>query len=667
MKSELYVVRGLARAILKDLSVKHPSIHASLSIDASRLVIADINSGLPFYTITLPLIAKFLERSLDRGTIEGVNRPPFCAAGSKLDRRPMLFRGLWSLIFDQDGTLRDDCCEDAVGSLRQILLFSKKLRLECDERFTNESIDTFEEIERSLPRPWDETWSSDTPRWIRRRGHPIWGSHAPEVDHIDDMFDTDPLHAYDESLDWEGFGALCARIVSQLGELNVYSASIAPSGGDAVNAMLRPKHGPGAVSDRTDHTKYDFAFWTRRLECVFPYDHFGAPNAGYADMVQYREFPSQLHAVPKTATGPRLIASEPTAHQWVQGAIANWIEARLKETKSPLCDSVNLRDQAASRDLAREASLTGSHATVDLKSASDRLTCRLVEFVFQGNRSLLDAFHASRTRAVEINLMGRRETILLRKFATQGSALTFPVQTMVFTLIAVHALSVARQIKDWPSVRELFHQIRVYGDDIIIPTDGYTVLVRMLSSLQLSVNEHKSFALGKFREACGMDAYNGVDVTPAYVRQVYGPAPTSLKSVIECSNNFFNKGYWCAADYLLKTVPPEELRLLPVVAPDSGAFGILSFCGESVEHLKQRWSKDLHRTEVRVLSIQTEVQKKRAKGHGDLTQFFYEFNHRESLVDISPYSGGQASALRSRKTTQWVDKLTTYPRASVSD
>lgn len=658
MKSEHIVVRALACSIIDDIADKHPSIMSRLESSKSRLLWADHYSGLSVYTIILPKLAKFLERGLDLGSLKDVPRPGLGGPKSKGDVRPSFFHELWSLVFEADGTLRDDCCEDAIACLRQLFLFAKKLRLECKERFTNETVDTFAEIERSLPQPWDQTWSSDTPSWHRRRGHPIWGDPSDEVAHIDDMFDADPLHAYDLDLDWDGFGRFTARVISQLGELNVYSAS-EPSGSAGHFAMLRPKHGPGAVSDRSDHTKYDFKYWTQRLECVFPYDHFGAPNSGFIDLVEYREFSSQLHAVPKTATGPRLIASEPTAHQFLQGGIANWIERQLAMVNSPLCESINLRDQDASRELAREASRSGSHATVDLSSASDRLTCRLVEYVFQSNRSLLDAMHACRTRAVAIDLGGRRETILLRKFATQGSALTFPIQTIVFTLIAVWSLALTRGVSEYSDIKGLFSQVRVFGDDIIVPTDAYPVLTRMLSSLLLSVNIQKSFAHGKFREACGMDAYNGVDVTPAYVRQVYSPAATALKSVVECSNNFHRKGWFRSAQCLLETVPQKERKLLPFVGPRGGAFGILTFSSEDVQtvgHLKHRYNHDLQIVEVKVLDTVISLKRNRAKGHGDLTQFFYEFVHSESLVDIIPYSGGQVAALSSRKTTRWVDK-----------
>lgn len=652
MKSELLVVRGLAEAIFEDLFVMYPSIHQSLRRDLSRLLKADSVSGLPFYTIVLPSLAKFLQLSLDEMGLS-TNRPPYLGAKSSVDRRPKFLHGLWSLIFESDGTLRDEVDVNAVLSLRQVFLFAKKLRMKCEERYMNETILQFREIEKSLPQPWDDTWTSDSPRWHRRYGHPIWG--VPNVDRNQaDLLDSDSLSGYDLDLNWDGFRSFTARICSQFGSVDVYGLRHIITDANASDPfLLRPKHGPGAVSDKTDYTKYDQKYWTHRLESVFPYDWFGSSSLDVPDYVVYREFPSRLHAVPKTQSGPRLIAAEPTAHQWMQGALQRWIEDAC--ASSILGDSIDFRAQDASRQLAREASRTGSHATVDLSSASDRLTCRLVEYCFQANRSLLDALHACRTRVVAMNEHDDSDIIMLRKFATQGSAVIFPVQTIVYTMIAGWALALSRGLEnDFDSIAGLMSQVRVFGDDIIIPTDAYPVLVRLLTSLRLKVNVSKSYANGKFRESCGQDAYDGEDVTPAYIRQVYSPAPESLVSVLECSNNFFMKGWWHAATYLQKTVPLVELKLVRIVKTDSGTFGLRSFCGDDVSHLRTRWNPHLHRDEVRTICVENKPLKVYGLGDGSLRQFFYDFTWKNSLVDITPYSGGEISEPSSRKTTRWV-------------
>ncbi len=648
MKSELNVVRGLYAAIFSDLCALHPTITQELSRDLSRLHNADLSSGLPLYTITLPSMSKFLERSLDEGHLLN-KRPPFLGAKSRADIRPQFLFGLFSLVFSSDGTLRVDADVSAIASLRQVFLAVKKLRIDCEERYVNDAISSFREIERSLPASRDLTWDHDDPTWDRPSGHPIWGD-CYDGNGTNNMFDTDSVYRHHLDPDWSRFRSFAARIVSQFGLVDAY--------------LLDPKHGPGAVSESTSGTKYDFRFWTRRLESVFPYDWFGAPSSEHVHSFVYREFPSRLLAVPKTQSGPRLIAAEPSAHQWMQGAIQRWLEDRIEVT--PLRHSIDFRSQDASQRLAMEGSRTQAYATVDLSSASDRLSTRLVDYLFQGNRSLLECLHACRTRAVSID--SEKDLILLRKFSTQGSACTFPVQTIVFTLIAVWAVALTNGKMDTESTDSYFRQVRVFGDDIIIPTDAYEVLVSLLTTLLLKVNESKSFAHGKFREACGMDAYDGVDVTPAYFRQVYSPAATSLYSVIQCSNNFHKKGMWYTADYVLKTVPPQERIKIPVVDKDSGAFGIVSFSGGSTSHLPRRWNEKLHKEEVKVLSVAMQPKRIRGQGHGDLLQFFDQYKAHSlqiidddlettpstSLTNIPQYQVGQVFGLRSRKTTRWV-------------
>lgn len=630
MKSALDEVVGLYTNILTDLGRWHPSISVELSRDISRLQKASLSSGLPLFTITLPLMSKFLQRSLDEGVLIRPY-PHLLGAKSRADLRPKLFYGLWSMVFEADGTLKSEPDIPAIASLREIFLAVKKLNLECEPRYVDKAIAEFIEIEKSLPCSRDDTWDHDDPIWCRLDGHPIWGPVSMDIRQASLFGDDHTLFLSGFDPNWAGFRDFVARFSAQLGDLHPFE--------------IKPKHGPGAVSDKSTYTKYDGLHWTKRLESVFPYDWFGAPSSEYLDYVQFVEYPSRLVAVPKTQSGPRLIACEPTCHQWIQGGLQRWLEEKL--THSVLKDSIAFRDQNASRVMALDSSRSGSHCTVDLSSASDRLTTRLVEYCFQGNRSLLDALHACRTRCVEIS---PKEVLLLRKFSTQGSACTFPVQTIVYCLLAIWAVALTRKQYDWASLSAFAKEVRVFGDDIIAPTDSYPVLTSLLGTCLLKVNTSKSYSSGKFRESCGMDAYDGVDVTPAYFRQLLGSAPTSLESLVECSNNFHSKGYWQTADYLLKMVPYQERKNILIKAMDSGAFGFASFCGSSVEHLKRRYNTNLHKVEVKLLGVFSKMTRRRGRGHGDLLQFFVEEPN-----PLLPYQGGEISSVKGRKALTWVD------------
>nr|WKV33436.1 MAG: RNA-dependent RNA polymerase [Riboviria sp.] len=628
--SMLLDVQGLYASIFEDLRIMHPSISSSLVRDLSRLASQRVSScGLPFYTIALPAACKWFDQSLAAERLLDPRPPHFGVKGGS-DRRPTMFWSLFSEIFEPDGTLRSDLDKSAVASMRQLLLAAKKLRLECEERYTKASVQTFHEIERSLPRPRENTWSSDTPEWSSLGGHPIWGD-KPEYDGQTSLFDTpDTVLQLDSVYDWDGLRRFSGGILHQFGPFDPYT--------------IRSKHGPGAVSDRLEpYVKYDFAYWSERLEQVFPYDWHASTDFSVPDYARYKEFHSKMHAVPKTQAGPRLIAAEPTSHQWIQQGIRRWLESRTKV--SCLAESISFDDQTPSRELALRASANGEMTTVDLSSASDRLTCRLVEYIFQSNRPLLDALHASRTRAL-VDLYG--EMILLRKFASQGSAVIFPLQSIVYAILAAWSVMVTTNRKDWSYAKWACSQVRVFGDDIIVPTYAYPVLAGLLKSCLLKVNDAKTHSTGYFRESCGMDAFQGTDVTPAYFREGYSSTPESLASVLQCSNNFFKKGYWHAAKYLETTIPEKELKLIPV-GERFGSASLFSFCGESVQHLRGRWNDKLQIEEHLVLAVSNKSALHQGSGNGSLVQFF-----NEEPDPLLPYRSGQVGRSLGRKSKRWV-------------
>lgn len=629
MKTVLNEVHALYEVLFLDLSSMHPTISADLKRDLSRLLKSSVSCGLPFFTIVLPSVSKWFENCLDEGRLIDPRPPHFGVRVRASDSRPRLLTSLFSQIFEPDGTLRSSLDISCIQSLRNVLLLCKKLNLECEERYTNESISSFHEIERSLPKPREGTWNSNIPSWTHLAGHPIWGD-CTEFNSQASLFDSPiPMLQLDFDPDWEGFRRFSARVLSQFGSFDPFA--------------VRPKHGPGAVSDRSDgFVKYDFAFWPEKLDQVFPYDWHASSSLSVPEYAKSTEYPSKLVAVPKTASGPRLIAAEPTSHQWIQQGIWRWLEEGL--AKSLLRKVSNFRSQHRSREMALEASVHGDSATVDLSSASDRLTCRLVEYIFQVNRPLLDGLHACRTRAL-VDQNG--EMILLSKYSTQGNATIFPIQTICYGIIALWAMAITRGCKDYRSISSTANQVRVFGDDIIVPTDVYPVLKGLLETLLLKVNVSKTHASGFFRESCGMDAYRGVDVTPGYLREVDSATPEALMSIIETSNNFYKKGYWNIADALIKTIPEKERKLIPV-GKGLGSIALLSAMGEDWTHLRKRVNPYTFCEEYRHLDVDVKVRRDEGNGEGGLTQYLFEMPS-----PLVPYSSGQPAKPVSRKRARW--------------
>lgn len=342
---------------------------------------------------------------------------------------------------------------------------------------------------------------------------------------------------------------------------------------------------------------------------------------------------SRLLAVPKTAKGPRLIAAEPTAHQWCQQLVKRFLEERLIGLFGT--NFVSFRNQDLSQQLVSSASFDRSLATVDLSSASDRLTCWVIERAFRENKSLLRALHATRTRWTANCVEGRNPSdyFVTKKFASQGTAVTFPVQSIVFLIIALTACGFeAKHPEDffcnnrvsYNPLARFRKQVRVFGDDIIIPVHGYESLCRLLHLLGLKVNQDKSFVKGYFRESCGMDAFKGINVTPIKTKCIVATGPQSRQSLIDYANNLHKAGMWYAAEAVESMLPGWVIANLPVVGIDCGGAGRISYTGSQWEHLRKRYNKKLHRFEYRSYAQLTRAKRMPTNTLGGVLQYFAE-------------------------------------------
>jgi hypothetical protein len=83
---------------------------------------------------------------------------------------------------------------------------------------------------------------------------------------------------------------------------------------------------------------------------------------------------AKLTAVPKDSRGPRLICVHPKEAIWIQQGQRLKLEAAI--TSSNLTKGrINFTDQTVNGGLALESSKSGRLATLDLKEASDRISC----------------------------------------------------------------------------------------------------------------------------------------------------------------------------------------------------------------------------------------------------------------------------------------------------
>jgi hypothetical protein len=632
MKSHLDTLLDIYEGVFHDAAIRWPDSTGSFGKDLSYLRRAAKERGIGFFTLTLPELGKVIDRSLS----ESVFLTSLVPNGiPKIKKRLELFQDLYKKIFDDSGTLREDEDIEAIFFIRQLCYLCKKMRLECPTPKVKDTLNEFFAIEANLPRPRDNTWLSDEPIWKPVYGHPLSrGDARGGGSRNETLLFPDDDHS-GLSFPWTGLRACARRYVSELGIPDWWE--------------LVPKHGKGAISDREKGVvKYDFIHWPRKLGLWFPYDWYGSGNLHSESHPSDREPPSRLHAVPKTYKGPRLIAAEPAAHIWVQLSIWNWLKRRVPQTL--FGRSVRFTDQEWSRKRTLSSSMDGKYCTIDLSSASDRMSCRLVEYLFQGSE-ILEGIHACRTRLMAQTISASHPNVIaLNKFATQGSALTFPLQSMVYTMLVVWALRLHEgKGMTLEGLEADAKRVTVFGDDIIAPSSAYETIKLVLHECGLKVNDSKSFAIGKFRESCGMDAYNGVDVTPAYHLDSYDGSATSTASIIAVSNNFFERGLWMTASKILAQLPPQEAKLLPVIrsgqpgtcletAGEDGGLGLSSFCGSDYSHLRQVWNKDLQRTEYLALTFTSKVKRTKGTGQAHLTQYFTE-THRLATGETPDQDG----------------------------
>jgi len=624
MKSDIQYLQGLYSAMFFDIAVYFPHLQVDCRRDASRLLSLIDQRGLPFLMVDLPAFGKHLDRCMADGslTTSGIaGFRPYRSGGVI----PRLFKGLLLQIFDDNGVLRIDYDPAAIRFSRQLCLMAKKYKIACSDSRTWEHVHEFFKIDHEV-RSSSLNWDEDELRTDSLRNLHIGDSYscrpAPLFDHITDIDRSRGSFSTSDSSLADTVQRTADACVSVFGGFN-------PS-------EWRSKHGPGAVSDqRRTSFKYDFPTWSAKLEGTFPSDELAFANfsfwvdflsgQGSSSSLSENEPPSRLIAVPKTLKGPRLIASEPVSHQWCQQSIRDFLTVQMR--KSPLGDCIMIHDQKPNQRLALEASHTGSHATIDLSSASDRISCWLVERIFRANSSLLSALHASRTRWIA-NAIDKKSPAFhkIRKFSCMGSACTFPVQSVIFAILAISTILHRRNIPiSIRNIRQASKEVQVYGDDIIVPIDCWEVLQGLLGDLGLEVNRAKTYGNGKFRESCGVDAYDGHDVSATYsITFPEVSRPESMISLVDTHNNFLTKGYWRTAEYLKSTVEGVRNYRIPSVPIGSGCFGWWSFDGFEPAGFKTRWNEDYHRMEVQVDKLYAKSIRLPNESGGQLLQYFTE-------------------------------------------
>jgi len=559
--------------------------HCSVSTarDAQTFARRLSREGDEFLTLTLPSFGKELERalaseSIPTGSFAGWSRrrgkvvlTPHDASAQKRATRglPEFLGGFLDLVFTDELSVGVSNLQMEVDQLD----LAPRIRFPAGEEGVERMADAIAAVRQLTLMFSKEKVQCTVPR-----------QDAALADYVKtDQMLCDPLNDSRASILFEGKRLDRVRKVISI----VFGDALSATDLAIYDEKLTPGHGPGATADGLKgNQKWTLPTWHDRLEYQFPYGVYGIPNYGYTwryaevkHLAPLDEPPVKVKLVPKTQRSPRLIAVEPTCMQYVQQAITRTLVPLLEV---PLLNrQVNLSswfvgftDQTPNNNMACIGSEDGSLATLDLSEASDRIANWLVEDLFADFPHFLEGIQACRsTRA----MLPSGQVIDLQKFASMGSALTFPIEAIVFCAVVLERVLRAQ---DKPisrrSIKALRDMVRVYGDDILVPNDTAETVADGLETLGFKVNRGKSFWTGKFRESCGKEFWNGRDVSIVKFRTALPASQRDapeIISTVSTRNQLYMAGMWKTAAMLDGDLDRLLKGFYPIVTASSPVLG----------------------------------------------------------------------------------------------
>lgn len=493
--------------------------------------------GSSFLTITLPSFCKDLEKGLSSGKIDHDQFAGFQFTGGL----PRFLGGFLDLVFDREsGCLLDAPSIDAIFAIRELTLMNGRIDSPCNPARRRLAFTQYVECEKEV-KAYDATRTDREMRSYREMSMLL-------------------------------FGKVLKKTSRKVGRSDII-----------------PKHGPGTTADGLrGNSKFYQTEWTQRLETVYPMVDYLIPNHGYYRdcrrfnlLEPFAERPIKVTSVNKTMKKPRIIGEEPTCMMYAQQALSEALvyEIRHDDIMGSIIGFKHLDGQLPNRLLAQVGSQHGNFATLDLSDASDRVSNQLVLAMTDGWPFVMEGLQAARSRKAAVEGHG---VIRLAKYASMGSALTFPIEAMVFTTVVFLGIQEGlRRRLSAKDVKSLCGKVRIYGDDIIIPVEYVKFVIKALETFGFRVNFGKSHWNGKFRESCGGDYYDGHDVSVVRVKR---SLPSSRKDVpeviatVSLRNRFYSAGMWQTARYLdgllVRFIPfPNVLSSSPVL----GRWSFLGF------------------------------------------------------------------------------------------
>lgn len=510
--------------------------HVRTSRDAEYALARTRTEGLSFFTIALPSFEKDLLTAIAQGKVSSDLFTGFRQRGGL----PTFLGGFLRSLFDSAGILRPDAPALVLRSVRQVLLLLSKVELQTTASRERAAIQAYLDVDEGVVTPSDDLISE------------FRGVVRSDLD----------------------------RYLSDV-ESRLF------------NEEWLPRHSSGKLASRESYnSRFGFTTWTTRLQSVLPWWSDMGMSFRQQTELDVRllhsdeEPPVRVALVPKTMKTPRVIAMEQSWTMFVQqGLLRLMTDTLARKSHSALFEKVWWKDQDPNRVLARQGSVDGELATLDLSEASDRVSLSLAEALFGDHKFLSRAVMACRS---ERSVLPDGREISLKKFASMGSALCFPVEAMVF-------YTICRIAENRVGLSNT--TIRVFGDDIVVDTRVAQMAIYLLEAFGLKVNARKSFTTGSFRESCGTEWFKGENVGVVKLRHPLADSPRQydlVRSGIAFHNLLYDAGWFAVADTARRLMRPSLPRYL-YTSPGSTVTAFWSWDKTPTTRLHP----SLHRTEHR--------------------------------------------------------------------
>lgn len=331
----------------------------------------------------------------------------------------------------------------------------------------------------------------------------------------------------------------------------------------------------------------------------------------------------RLIAVPKNYKTARVIAPENVIRQAYARA---WFDV-LDGLLPPM---IRLHDQSVNQELARQGSISGNLATLDLHAASDSITWTHLYNLFPNE------FVGRLVRVLPTHYEVGGHRFFLQSAATMGNSITFWLESVLFAGIA---LAATREYNAFSGDSET--TVSVYGDDIIVPTNAAVTVIDWLERLGFTVNEDKSFFTREllYRESCGEEYINGVNCSSVYfprfplqgtlggafsdrvIRDGFtGVCVDTMSAVLDLQHKMFN--LCVPAAHLLTELCKEADPKLTTSTPDMGLSDIWDYYdrpvvgygpyyrlenGKMVRIKEPSYERERHSTPITVSTSKAEI------------------------------------------------------------